>query len=78
MLPHGNAVSSTFRQIAMSFASAISVSIYTYVSNMIPGGISDPTAAIVGINASFGYQAVLGIIGFFICLFLVKDKKFKK
>lgn len=75
LLSHGNAVSTTFRQVAMSFASAISTSVYTLVSNFQPGGIADPSASIVGINASFAYQAVLCVIGFVICILFVKDKK---
>lgn len=78
LLPHGNAVSGTFRQIAMSFGAAISVSVYTFVANMMPGGIDVASAGIVGINASFAYQAALTFIGFLICVFLVKDKKANK
>ena len=69
LLAHGNAVSGTFRQIAMSFGAAISTSVYTFVANSLPGGIADPSAGIVGINASFAYQAVLCLIGFVICIF---------
>ena len=73
LLPHGNAVSSTFRQIAMSFGAAISTSVYTLVSNSLPGGIANPEAAIVGINSSFFYQACLCFIAFIICLICVRD-----
>ena len=69
LLAHGNAVSGTFRQIAMSFGAAISTSVYTFVANNLPGGIADPSAGIIGINASFGYQAVLCLIGLVICIF---------
>lgn len=62
----------------MSFGAAISVSVYTFVANMMPGGIDVASAGIVGINASFAYQAALTFIGFLICVFLVKDKKAAK
>ena len=68
LLAHGNAVSGTFRQISMSFAAAISTSVYTLVSSYMPGGITNPASAIIGINSSFAYQAVLCAIGFVICL----------
>lgn len=58
----------------MSFGAAISTSVYTFVANMMPGGITVPSAGIVGINASFLYQSVICLIGFLICVFLVKDK----
>lgn len=77
LLPHGNAVASTFRQIAMSFGAAISTSVYTLVSNSLPGGIANPESAIVGINCSFFYQACLclfALILFFICVRDVRKK----
>lgn len=62
----------------MSFGAAISTSVYTLVANSLPGGISDPSAGIVGINASFGYQSVLCLIGLIVCIIFVKDAKAKK
>lgn len=78
LLPHGNAVASTFRQIAMSFGAAISTSVYAAVASQLPGGISNPAAGIVGINCSFAYQAVLCFIGLIICIIFVHDKKKSK
>lgn len=78
LLSHGNAVAGTFRQIAMSFGAAVSTSVYTLVANSLPGGITNPTAGIGGINASFAYQSVLCAIGLIICIFFVRDKKMKR
>ena len=75
LLPHGNAVATTIRQISMSFATAISTTVYACVANSLPGGINDPVAGIVGINSSFCYQAVLCAIGFVLCVIFAKDKK---
>ena len=61
----------------MSFGAAVSTSVYTFVANLMPGGITVPSAGIIGINASFLYQSVLCLIGFLICVFFVKDKKKK-
>lgn len=61
----------------MSFGAAVSTSVYTFVANQMPGGITDPSAGIIGINASFLYQSVLCLIGFIICIIWVKDKKKK-
>lgn len=74
LIPHANAMSSTIRLVAMSFGSAISTSVYTLVANNMPGGIDVPSAGIVGINASFGYQSILCLLGFILCLIFVKDK----
>ena len=52
----------------MSFGAAVSTSVYTFVANLMPGGITVPSAGIVGINASFLYQSVLCLIGFIICI----------
>lgn len=78
LLPDGNAVASTVRQIAMSFGASISTTVYAFVSNLLPGGIDNPAAGIIGINSSFMYQTVLTVIALIVCLIFVRDKKKSK
>lgn len=75
MISNGNAVSTTFRQISMSFGAAISTCVYTYVANSFPGGIEDPACGVIGINASFFCQACMCAFAVVVCLIFVRNTK---
>jgi MFS family permease len=74
ILHHGNAVSSTFRQIAATLGVAIMVSVMSFAT-AIAARNGDEQAALTGIRVAFWVAVAIGLTNFTIVIVGVKSKK---
>lgn len=73
---HGNAVNNTMRQIAGAVGTSILVTVMT--KSAASSGILNPEGAMIhGMNTSFFWAGVLGVVSFVIAIFVVKKKERK-
>lgn len=76
MYAHGNAANNTMRQIAGAIGTSILVTVMTKTA--ASSGLTNPEDAMIhGMNTSFFWAAILGLIGFIIAVFVVKRKEKK-
>lgn len=73
---HGNAANNTVRQIAGAIGTSILVTVMTKSAQS--SGILNPEKAMIhGMNTSFWWAAILGLVSFVIAFFAVKKKEIK-
>ncbi|MDR1043332.1 MAG: DHA2 family efflux MFS transporter permease subunit [Clostridiales Family XIII bacterium] len=72
ILHHGNAVSSTLRQVSSSLTIAIMVSVMSYVSGLYAPGLSEPAAQMMGVRATYLISAAIGLTALIIVIIKVK------
>lgn len=72
LIPHGNAMSTTFRQVAGSTGTAAIISIMTIVTEA-QTHLGFELATLAGFKAAFGASAVFLAFGLLVVLFLVQD-----
>lgn len=71
---HGNAVNNTMRQIAGAIGTSILVTVMT--KSAASSGILNPESAMIhGMNTSFFWAGILGLVSFIIAIFVVKKKE---
>jgi CBS domain-containing protein len=72
ILHHGNAVSSTLRQVSASLMIAIMVSVMSYVSEIYSPDMDGPAAQMMGVRATYLISAAIGIAALIIVIIKVK------
>jgi EmrB/QacA subfamily drug resistance transporter len=73
ILHHGNAVNSTFRQIAATLGVAIMVSVMSFAAALAAQG-GDAQAELTGIRIAFWVAVAFGVMNFVIVIFNVKRR----
>jgi CBS domain-containing protein len=72
ILHHGNAVSSTLRQVSASLTIAIMVSVMSYVSGLYSPDLGEPAAQMMGVRTTYVLSAAIGIAALIIVIIKVK------
>jgi EmrB/QacA subfamily drug resistance transporter len=75
ILHHGNAVSSTLRQVSSSLTIAIMVSVMSSVSAFYSSGMNEPSAQMMGVRATYLLSAAIGLAAFIIVIIKVRGGK---